>query len=293
MTFSKAALFCAVQCVLPQHLLSRLLAPLAEARTRWLKNLFIGAFIRHYHVDMSIAERSDIEAYSNFNDFFTRALQPEARPIAQNPNAIVSPADGTISQCGKISAGELIQAKGHKYRTADLLGDEAMAQHFSDGVFATIYLSPRDYHRVHIPIPGKLTYSRYIPGRLFSVNNATTAHRPGLFTRNERLVCFFESEWGPFVVVMVGAMLVAGIETVWQHNYDPGQPYEHHHSGDEHHFEKGDEIGRFKFGSTAIVLLPSGACLDSNLTPGKVLKTGEAMAHFAIREASPQASGQM
>ncbi len=289
MTVSKAALFCAVQRLLPHHLLSRLLAPLAETRTGWLKTLLIRAFIRHYQVDVSIAERTDITAYSTFNDFFTRALKPETRPIAGAPLAIVSPADGAISQCGKISAGELIQAKGHQYRTADLLGDETMAEQFSDGVFATIYLSPRDYHRVHIPVAGKLSYSRYIPGRLFSVNHATTAHQPGLFTRNERLVCFFESERGAFVVVMVGAMLVAGIETVWQRNYRPGQAYEEQHSGDEYSFEKGDEIGRFKFGSTAIVLLPNGACIDSDLQPGHILKMGEVIAHFADQGIAPHA----
>tara|TARA_R110000787_G_scaffold75748_4_gene167572 strand:- start:18193 stop:19062 length:870 start_codon:yes stop_codon:yes gene_type:complete len=289
MTVSKAALFCALQRLLPHHLLSRLLAPLAESRINWLKTLLIKAFIRHYQVDVSIAERTELKTYSTFNDFFTRALKPGTRPIAETPIAIVSPADGAISQCGTISAGELIQAKGHRYHTADLLGDKTMAEQFSNGVFATIYLSPRDYHRVHIPVAGKLRYSRYIPGRLFSVNHATTAHQPGLFTRNERLVCVFESERGAFVVVMVGAMLVAGIETVWQRNYRPGQAYEERYSGDEYSFAKGDEIGRFKFGSTAIVLLPNGTRIDSNLKPGKLLKMGEVIAHFTDQETPPQA----
>jgi len=282
----KDKLFCALQYLLPQHLLSRSLARLADTEIRWLKNLLIRSFIRHYQVDQNDTECEDIGAYTSFNHFFTRALKPNVRPIADSVGAITSPADGTISQCGKIAQGNLLQAKGHVYSTADLVGDESLAAQFHDGEFFTIYLSPKDYHRVHSPIMGTLIESRYIPGRLFSVNSATTAQLPGLFARNERLVCVFESQQGPVVVVMVGAMLVAGIETIWQTKYLPNIPSEDKHIGAHIKFAKGEEIGRFKFGSTVIVLLPNHTRVNHSLEPGTTVKMGENVAGYSADRSS-------
>lgn len=278
----KNGLFCGLQYVLPQHLLSRLGARLAESRTPWLKNLLIGVFIRKFQVNMSEAQDQNLDAYPSFNDFFTRALKPNARPLVEDANALASPADGTISQCGDITLSQLIQAKGLSYPASDLIGDEAIAQQFLDGKFITTYLSPKDYHRVHMPLSGKLLQSHYIPGKLFSVNDVTASLVPELFARNERLVCLFESQHGPFVLVMVGAMMVAGIESVWQGGYAPGKSVICNHRDERGNsslqFDKGAEIGRFKFGSTVILLLPKQLRLKSGLEPGLTVQVGEILA---------------
>ncbi len=190
----KDKLFCGLQYLLPQHLLSRLGAGLAESKLPWLKNFLIRIFSKKFQVNMNEAYDQNLDAYPCFNDFFTRALKPDARPIATDANVLISPADGTISQCGAITDGQLIQAKGLSYLASDLIDDKAIALQFQCGKFITTYLSPGDYHRVHMPLSGRLLHSQYIPGKLFSVNTARASLIPELFARNERLVCVFESQ---------------------------------------------------------------------------------------------------
>ena len=253
----RADLFVALQRLLPKHMLSRLIAKTAESKTPWLKNVLISRAISAFNINMDEALSDDLNDYENFNAFFTRALKDGVRPITSEPKSIACPADGAISQAGPISKNKILQAKGIDYSTGRLLGNTAEAKLYEDGSFATIYLSPRDYHRVHIPLAGKLISTRYIPGELFSVNDQTAQALPGLFARNERLVCEFESdEVGTFAVIFVGAMLVAGIETVWGgfEAPGPGAVRETDFSDQSLNFAKGDEIGRFKFGSTVIML---------------------------------------
>jgi phosphatidylserine decarboxylase len=252
----QAELFVALQRLLPQHALSRLIARAAESKMPWLKNLLVKRAIAAFDINVEEAESSDLDDYENFNSFFTRALKDGARPIDQDSDSLVSPADGAVSQAGPITQQRIIQAKGSDYSASRLLGDAEEAKLFKDGAFTTIYLSPKDYHRVHMPIAGTLMSTRYIPGDLFSVNDKTAQGLPGLFARNERLVCQFDSELGQFALVFVGAMLVAGIETVWGGFENPGRGAVRNadFSGRDLSFDKGDEIGRFKFGSTVILL---------------------------------------
>lgn len=255
----KDSLFILLQHLLPQHLLSRLVGRLAECRTPWVKNLFINWFRQRYQVDMSQALQPDPEAYEHFNAFFTRALKPDARPLDNTPGALLSPADGAISQLGPIEQGRIFQAKGRSYSLNTLLGgDAARAQPFINGQFATIYLSPRDYHRVHMPIAGTLRESIYIPGDLYSVNQVTAAGVDNLFARNERLVAIFDTELGPMAMVLVGAMIVAGIETVWNGQVAPlpRQPLVLDAAPGQKQVQlaAGEEMGRFKLGSTVILL---------------------------------------
>jgi len=212
----KEKLFIALQHVVPQHLLSRLVGWVARSEIPWIKTTFINRFIQHFGVDLSEAEIGDPDRFENFNAFFTRALKDGARPIADGERVLACPADGTVSQLGPLRGGDLFQAKGHHYSAFELLGgDGALAAEFQNGHFATVYLSPKDYHRVHMPFTGTLRETCYVPGRLFSVNQTTTERVPRLFARNERLVCVFDTEVGPMAVVLVGAMIVAGIETVF------------------------------------------------------------------------------
>lgn len=252
------AAFIALQHLLPQHLLSRLMGWLAECRWRWLKNLWVSLWIKHFQVDMSEAESSDLDAYPNFNTFFTRALKEGARPLADGSDALLCPADGAISQLGRIGNGRIFQAKGRDYSLVELLGgDRSLAHTFDDGHFATIYLSPRDYHRVHMPVTGTLRSMHYIPGKLFSVNATTAARVPSLFARNERAVCIFEGDNGPFAMILVGAMIVAGIETVWDGQVAPptrSVQVRHYPDQREIVLQRGEEMGRFKLGSTVILL---------------------------------------
>ncbi|MFC3283172.1 archaetidylserine decarboxylase [Litchfieldella rifensis] len=245
-------LFALIQYPLPHHLISRLVGKFAECRIPWLKHLFIQAFIRHFEVDMSQALEPDPTAYACFNDFFTRAMKAEARPIG---DGLVSPADGTLSQYGRTYHGTLVQAKGQAYSLTTLLGgDVHRAAPFRQGSFATVYLSPRDYHRVHMPLAGTLREMVYVPGRIFSVNRATANHVPALFARNERLVCIFDTEQGPLAMVLVGAMIVAAIETVWAGQITPLSGEIQRIRFDEPiTLEKGAEMGRFKLGSTVVM----------------------------------------
>ncbi len=259
-----------VQYVLPHRALSRLV----YWATRWTwapwKNFLIGRVVKAYAVDMSQAEQPDPFAYSSFNAFFTRALKPDARPMPDDPRAIICPADGRISQYGSIHDGRIFQAKGQDFSADELLGDEAAAAAYSNGQFITVYLSPRDYHRVHAPMAGRLRETLHIPGRLFSVAPFAVEAVPRLFARNERLVCHFDGAHGPFVVVMVGAMLVSGVETAWSGVEIP--PYasavvRKDWRGEDIRLERGAELARFNMGSTVIVLLPAGTIeLDAFLS---------------------------
>lgn len=277
----RAELFVALQRLLPKHALSRLIAKAAESQRPWLKNALIERAIASFDINIDEAESSDLDDYKNFNSFFTRALKEGVRPIDGDAKAIVSPADGAVSQAGPINHQRIIQAKGSDYSASRLLGNSQQAKSYENGSFATIYLSPRDYHRVHIPAAGKLLSTRYIPGDLFSVNDQTAQALPNLFARNERLVCEFESEIGNFVVVFVGAMLVAGIETVWG-GYEtpgPGAIRETDYSDRDLNYIKGDEIGRFKFGSTVVMLFQEDKISwQDSLMPQTDIQMGEKIA---------------
>ena len=278
----RADLFVALQRTLPKHGLSRVIAKLAESKRPWLKNKLISAAIKAFDINMAEAATEDLDAYENFNAFFTRELKAGVRPIDTSKTSLISPADGAISQAGQISKNRILQAKGIDYSVSRLVGNSTQALTYENGSFATIYLSPKDYHRVHMPISGKLLSSRYIPGELFSVNDQTAQALPGLFARNERLVCEFEStECGHFSLIFVGAMLVAGIETIWSgfEQPGPGAVRETDYSEDAFHFAKGDEIGRFKFGSTVILLFPQQSIeWSDNIKPSATVKMGEKIA---------------
>jgi phosphatidylserine decarboxylase len=241
-------------------------------------------FVAKYGVDMSEAADPDIEHYATFNDFFTRALKPGARPLAQAD--LICPVDGAISQFGTVEGDQIIQAKGHNYSTTALVGgDEALAAHFRDASFATIYLSPRDYHRIHMPCDGRLLRMIHVPGQLFSVNPTTARGVPGLFARNERVVCEFESPLGRFVLVLVGATIVGSMATVWAGVVNaPRMPevreWRYDGPGDEViTLKQGDEMGRFLLGSTVVMLFPKRPLtFTSTWAPGKSVRLGEAMA---------------
>ncbi len=250
-------LFTTIQQFVPQQKLSRAAGRLASSRHPLVKKAFIRSFAKAYGVSLDEYERQSFNAYESFNDFFTRELKDEARPIDNTAQGIVSPADGIISQLGQIEDAKLLQAKGRYYEIGQLLANTDDGDYFADGSFATVYLAPSNYHRVHMPFAGTLTTTRYVPGTLFSVNNSTAANVPDLFARNERLVCMFETDYGKAAVVMVGAMIVAGIETVATGKITRTKDIQL----EQHNIklEKGDELGRFYLGSTAIVILPKAA----------------------------------
>nr|WP_299242411.1 archaetidylserine decarboxylase [uncultured Halomonas sp.] len=269
-------LFSLIQYPLPHHLISRLAGTLADARTPWLKDMMIKRFISTYGVDMSQAQQPDPTAYACFNDFFTRAMHVDARPIGEG---IVSPADGFLSQFGSVENGTLIQAKGQTYSVSSLLGgDDQRAAAFQQGSFATVYLSPKDYHRVHMPVTGTLREMIYVPGRIFSVNLATADQVPGLFARNERLVCLFDTDRGPMAMVLVGAMIVAAIETVWAGQITPlSKQIQTTRFDTPIELAKGAEMGRFKLGSTVILCFSEKVAfregLDVDESPMRMGKT--------------------
>jgi len=278
-------LFVAVQYLLPHHLLSRTVGWLARSRTPWIKASFINVFIRRFKVDLSEAEIENPHDFATFNAFFTRTLKPGARPIAAGADRLASPADGTVSQLGKLQGNDLLQAKGRYYSLLELLGgDETLAGQFSNGHFATIYLSPLDYHRVHMPCDGTLRETRYVPGRLFSVNTVTTAAVPRLFARNERLICVFDTAAGPMAVILVGAMIVAGIETVFAGQVTPQSTtitHSDYRNRQAIALPKGGELGRFLLGSTVILLFPEGqARFADALGAGSPVRMGEDIGIF-------------
>lgn len=272
------SVFTRLQDLLPQHALSYLLGALSDIRGGPLTRAAVAAFVRTYGVDLGEAERARIEDYASFNDFFTRRLRTGARPLAADVSAAVSPADGTLGTCGTLRDGELVQAKGHRYPAARLLADGDLARRLEGGVFCTVYLSPRDYHRVHAPLAGRLTRADYVPGRLFSVNAATEAARPGLFAENERLVCRFDGERGPWALVLVGALIVAGIRSIWGDPRVPARGQAFVASRSPLPFARGDEVGHFRLGSTVIVCLPPGAFAAPSLPAGSSVRVGEALA---------------
>lgn len=272
--------FIALQRLTPQHLLSRLAGTLANSENPLIKNTFIRWFVKRYQVDMSLALEENPTAYPNFNAFFTRALKPTARPLDPAADSIVCPADGVISQLGQIVDGRVLQAKGQDFSVLELLGGQTeRAEQYRYGQFMTIYLSPRDYHRVHMPLAGKLEQMTHIPGQLFSVNKVTAEHVPRLFARNERVACHFQTENGPLASVMVGAMIVASIETAWAGLVAPARRQIRHTDYLKHptvELAKGDEMGRFLLGSTVILLLPQGASTWSpELIPGSQVQMGQ------------------
>lgn len=274
--------------LLVQHLLPhRLLSRLVYWATRWelapWKDFLIGQITRRYAVDMSEAEQPDPFAYPHFNAFFTRALKAGARSFDAPADALLCPADGRVSQAGLVADGRILQAKGQSYTAGELLGDELSAAPYRDGRFATVYLAPRDYHRVHMPLSGTLRETVHVPGRLFSVAPFAVAGIPRLFARNERLVCHFDGDKGPFVVVLVGAMLVSSVTTVWNGLEIPpyaSRPIRRDWRGRGLHLPRGAELGRFNMGSTVIVLLPPGPALDAGLQPHVPVRVGQPIGRF-------------
>ena len=276
-----ARAFVTLQYLLPQHLLSRGVRAATRWRWRPFKSALIGAFMRGFRPDLSEAVEPDTRRYGSFNDFFVRALKPQARPQPADPALIASPVDGTLSALGECHGGRLYQAKGRYYTLAALLaGREEWATRFTGGRFMTIYLAPYNYHRIHMPLRGRLVDAWYVPGRLFSVNGATAAHVPNLFARNERLVAVFEGDCGPFALVLVGALFVGSMGTVWHGDVMPPRgsaPQALPVPADTSALlERGAEMGRFNMGSTVILLLPAGGGRwPVELQNGQTLRVGQ------------------
>jgi phosphatidylserine decarboxylase len=269
------------QYLMPKQAMTALAGKFASAQLGGLTTSVIRGFVSHYKVNMAEAANPDIAAYASFNDFFTRALQPGARPLADAD--LVCPVDGAISQFGPIQKDQIFQAKGHSYSTTALVGgDSSLAARFDDGYFATLYLSPRDYHRIHMPCAGQLTRMVHVPGDLFSVNSTTARGVPGLFARNERVVCFFDSAHGPFVLVLVGATIVGSMATVWHGQVNPPRTGVLRHwdyPAGQVSLQKGEEMGRFLLGSTVVMLFPKGPFqFNAEWAPARPVRLGETMA---------------
>ena len=270
------------QYLLPKRALTAFAGIIASAKAGGLTTRLIHWFIAKYGVNMAEAANDDITSYQSFNEFFTRALREGARPISDAD--YVSPIDGQISQYGVIQGDQIFQAKGHHYSTAALVGgDRDLAAKFQDGQFANLYLSPKDYHRIHMPCDGRLTRMIYVPGDLFSVNPTTARGVPGLCARNERVVCVFHSGNGPFVLVLVGATIVGSVATVWHGVVNPpriGEIREWHYDGQEVALKKGAEMGRFLLGSTVVMLFASNQLeFNRQWVPAKSIRMGEAMGY--------------
>jgi len=274
------------QYLFPKQALTSFAGFVASRERGWVTTEIIRRFVAKYQVNMDEALNPDIASYATFNDFFTRALKPGVRPLANVD--LVSPVDGAISQFGPIEKDQIFQAKGHHYSTTALVGgDAALAAHYQDGHFATLYLSPRDYHRIHMPCDGRLTRMIYVPGELFSVNPVTARGVPGLFARNERVVCVFESARGPFVLVLVGATIVGSMATVWHGVVNPprGKTVRQWDYPNEPtsaiRLKQGEEMGRFLLGSTVVMLFPKGPLqFNPEWAPGREIRLGEAMASY-------------
>jgi len=269
-----------LQYLLPKQAVTLLAGRIARARGGVLTTRLIAWFVRRYSVNMLEAANPDPASYASFNDFFTRALKPGVRPLARAD--LICPVDGAISQFGRIEGQQIFQAKGHHYSSTALVGgDAALAAQFDNGHFATLYLSPRDYHRIHMPCAGRLTRMIYVPGDLFSVNPATARGVPGLFARNERVVCVFEGERGPFVLVLVGATIVGSMATTWHGAVNaprPGRLSEWRYDDQHIEFKQGDEMGRFLLGSTVVMLFPKEPLqFNPAWQPGGAVRLGEAM----------------
>ncbi|GDY35638.1 archaetidylserine decarboxylase [Acidovorax sp. NB1] len=272
------------QYALPKRALTTLAGKFASARLGGLTTSVIRWFVGRYNVNMGEAANPDIASYASFNDFFTRALKDGARPLADAD--LICPVDGAISQFGPIAKDQVFQAKGHSYSTTALVGgDAALGARFENGHFATLYLSPRDYHRIHMPCAGELTRMIHVPGELFSVNPTTARGVPGLFARNERVVCVFESDTGPFVLVLVGATIVGSMATVWHGQVNPPRPgnlRQWDYAPGQVRLQKGEEMGRFLLGSTVVMLFPQGPLqFNPQWAPARPIQLGEAMARRA------------
>ena len=276
-------LFVAMQYALPQHFLSRIVLRTTRVRTPAVKNALISKFVQGFRPDMSEAAQPDALAFGSFNDFFTRTLRSDARPLDVDPHALVSPVDGTVSQIGRIADTSIVQAKGHNYSVESLLAAPGYSAAFRGGGFATLYLAPYNYHRIHMPIAGTLRAAWFVPGKLFSVNAVTASVVPGLFARNERVVCIFENGPHVFAMVLVGALFVGSISTVWHGDVAPRHPRRVTNlpvddSRAPLHLEKGDEMGRFNMGSTVILVTPSGlADWLPSFAAGSRIRFGEAL----------------
>lgn len=274
--------FIGLQYLLPQHFLSQLVRRLARARIGWLKRTLIRAFLRHYPVDLSEAERSDPSSYESFNDFFTRSLRRGARAINVESNAVACPVDGYVSQAGPLAGDSLLQAKGITYSANALLGgDPMLAAQFAGGSFATLYLAPHNYHRIHMPFTGALRMARYVPGDLFSVNTATADGVPGLFVRNERIACVFDTAAGPMAVVLVGALFVGSMSLSWAGEIHSERPRAIRDLPVRPviALDKGAELGWFNMGSTVILIFAAGGpTLLPGLLPGQSVRMGERIA---------------
>lgn len=271
------------QYLMPKQAMTALAGKFASARLGGLTTAVIRGFVARYGVNMAEAANPDTASYTSFNDFFTRALKPGARPLADAD--LICPVDGAISQFGPIDKDQIFQAKGHSYSITALVGGDAtQAARFEDGHFATLYLSPRDYHRIHMPCAGQLTRMVHVPGDLFSVNPTTARGVPGLFARNERVVCFFDSANGPFVLVLVGATIVGSMATVWHGQVNPPRTGVLRHwdyPAGKVSLQKGEEMGRFLLGSTVVMLFPKGPLqFNPEWAPARAIRLGEAMAQL-------------
>jgi phosphatidylserine decarboxylase len=275
------SLFIALQWLLPARLLGRIVHAATRSERRLLKDFLIRGFVRLYGVDVAEAERDVPGGYASFNAFFTRSLKAGARPIDADPSAIASPADGTIQQIGRLHGDEILQVKGVSYSAATLLGDSTAAGRLRDGSFVTIYLAPWNYHRVHMPVDGRIGRMTHVPGELWSVNATTAARVPGLFARNERLVCHGEAAWGPFAVVLVGALNVGSVSTAWAGQVLPRRErsmghWDYASTEPATRLPRGAVLGQFNMGSTVVVLLPPGAARwRADLEEGSPVRVGE------------------
>ena len=282
-------LFVALQHALPQHFLSRMVLRATRVRSPGFKNALISRFVRGFHPNMSEAAQPDPLSFGSFNEFFTRSLRAEARPVAADPATLISPVDGTVSQIGQLDGARILQAKGHDYTLDSLLARPEWVDRFRGGAFATLYLAPYNYHRIHMPLAGTLRAAWFVPGKLFSVNAATAAAVPDLFARNERVVCVFETDPTPtrepqlFAMILVGALFVGSIATVWHGDVTPYSPRRAtvlplDGATAPLHLRKGAEMGRFNMGSTVILLLPAGlARWLPPFGPGTVVRFGEGL----------------
>ena len=283
----------APQYLLPKQALTHFAGWVASRQGGERTTRLIRWFVRRYGVDMAEAADPDIAHYTSFNDFFTRALKPGARPLAGAD--LICPVDGAISQFGAIERDQILQAKGHHYSTTALVGgDTALAAHFENGLFATLYLSPKDYHRIHMPCGGRLLRMVHVPGELFSVNPTTARGVPGLFARNERVVCVFDSSLGPFVLALVGATIVGSMATVWHGVVNPPRPgavREWAYLDKNLHLKQGDEMGRFLLGSTVVMLFPKSRLqFNASWAPGRAIRLGEAMCTLTTSAAGQPAA---
>ena len=275
-------LFVWFQHVLPQHALSRLVLRATRVRAPWFKNWLIRGFLRLYTIDMADAVQPDPFRYASFNEFFTRALRPDARSLAKEPHEIACPVDGVISEAGKIDGDTLLQAKGRTYTLKELLASSAWAKDFEGGSFATIYLAPFNYHRVHMPLAGRLRETLYVPGRLFSVNAATASLVPRLFARNERVLTWFDTAFGEFALILVGALNVGSIATVWAGDITPApRRVATALPPQAVSLDKGEELGRFNMGSTVILLFQRDrARWHAELRAGATVRLGQSLGYL-------------